>query len=302
MLEDFYERLADILAKRISDRARKGLHRAYVPRCDPMTYVRGRMDVKHLVQKPWEASVKCHYKEHTPDIEDNQILLWTLKRIAQTGVGRSEVLANVRRAYHALQGTVSLEPCTAQVCIKRFYNRLNKDYQPLHALCRFFLEQSGPSHEMGDRKMLPFLVNMARLYELFVAEWLKEHLAEWTAISDPQLSDLMVKAQDLVYLDPNQSLSFNIDLILEDKAMGQTRYVMDTKYKTPDRPSSDDVAQIIAYAVKKECSEAVLIYLEPLKVPLDVKVQNIRVRTLTFAISQELQQGGHAFLQQLLLG
>lgn len=292
VLDDFYERLASILARRILDRARKGFYRTYISKTEQMSFVRGRIDVCHQVQRPWEANIKCHYKEHTVDIAENQILLWTLRQIARTGIGREEVRAQVRKAYHALQGTVSLEPYMAQACINRLYNRLNDDYQPLHALCRFFLEQSGPSHEMGDRKMLPFLVNMARLYELFVAEWLKANIAG----SHP----LTVKAQETVHLDSHQFLSFNIDLLLNDATTGKARYILDTKYKIPDSPSPSDVAQIIAYATVKGCSEAILIYPQPLQKPLDTWVQNIHVRTLTFAIDADLEQGGKAFLKNLL--
>lgn len=295
VLDDFYERLAAILARRILDRARKGFYRTYIPKTEHIGFVRGRMDIRHQVQRPWETSIKCHYKEHTADIEDNQILLWTLRQIARTGIGREEVRAHVRKAYHALQGTVSLEPHMAQACIQRLYNRLNDDYRPLHALCRFFLEQSGPSHDMGDRKMLPFLVNMARLYELFVAEWLKAHIAD-----DSLSQHLMVKAQEVVHLDANKSLFFNIDLVLNDAATGVARYVLDTKYKIPESPAASDIAQIIAYATAKRCSEAVLIYPEPLSTPLDTWVQNVHVRTLTFAIEGDLDEGGQAFLTNLL--
>ena len=294
-LEDFYSSLAEILARRTIDRTRKGLYRAYIPKSDRRSFVRGRMDLRQLAQKPWEVKIKCHYQEQTPDIDDNQILLWTLRTIAACGACKPEVLVKVRQAYHALQGTVSPEPCTAQACIKRLYHRLNEDYQPLHALCRFFLEQSGPSHTEGDRKMLPFLVNMARLYELFVAEWLKAHQA-----SGLLPHKLAVKSQHQVHITQDGSLSFNIDLVLFDMTTGQTCYVLDTKYKTPTSPSTADVAQIIAYATVESCSEAILIYPQPLQKPLDTKVQNIRVRTLTFAVDGNLEQGGMHFLQQVL--
>jgi 5-methylcytosine-specific restriction enzyme subunit McrC len=70
-------------------------------------------------------------------------------------------------------------------------------------------------------------------------------------------------------------------LMLFDNMTGQTRYVMDTKYKAPTTPRTDDVAQIIAYAATQGCSEAILIYPQPLEKPLHTKVQEIRIRTLT---------------------
>src|SRR5919199_363136 len=171
-LEEFYEQLANVLAQRILERSCKGFYRAYVPQTAKLAHLRGRMDVRQAIQKPWDVKLNCYYKEHTTDIEENQILAWTLFVIGRSGLCSERVLPTVRQAYHALQGLVTLQPSDPNDCSRRLYNRLNEDYQPLHALCRFFLENSGPSHERGDRTMLTFLVHMARLYELFVAEWL----------------------------------------------------------------------------------------------------------------------------------
>jgi hypothetical protein len=74
---------------------------------------------------------------------------------------------------------------------------------------------------------------MARLYELFVAEWLKAHQT-----SGLLPHNLAVKSQHLVHITQDRSLAFNIDLVLFDIATGQTRYVLDTKYKTPTPPET----------------------------------------------------------------
>ena len=52
---------------------------------------------------------------------------------------------------------------------------------------------------------------------------------------------------------------FSIDLVLSDEENGESRYILDTKYKTPDSPSTDDIQQVVAYAEAKRCTEAVLI-------------------------------------------
>ncbi|MBD1858005.1 restriction endonuclease [Leptolyngbya sp. FACHB-1624] len=294
-LEEFYSFLANVLAQRILDRARKGLYRTYVSKSDRMNFVRGRIDSRYLVQKPWEVKIKCHSTEHTPDIEENQILLWTLRRIITCGVCNAHALTNVRRAYRALQGSISLEYVTSQDCIKRIYNRLDSDYKPLHALCRFFLEQSGPSRTKGDHQTFPFLLNMARLYELFVAEWLKAH-----RISHLQPYNLDVRSQHQIDINQDGSLSFSVDLVLFDLTTGQIHYVLDTKHKIPVAPTTKDIAQIVAYATAERCSEAVLIYPESLQKPLDVNLQNIRVRSLSFALEKDLLNAGNVFLENLL--
>jgi 5-methylcytosine-specific restriction enzyme subunit McrC len=289
-LAEFYERLANVLARRVLDRARKGFYRTYVPREERLPYVRGRLAVRQTIRKPWDVQPRCYYEEHTADIEENQILAWTLLRIAHSGACTERVLPTVRRAYHALHGFVSMQPFSPRDCIGRLYNRLSEDYHPLHALCRFFLEHSGPSHEMGDRKVLPFLVNMGRLYELFVAEWLQTHL--------PQ--DMLLQVQEKVDIGEQDVLSFQIDLVLYDAESGKVRCVLDTKYKTPKGPDAGDVAQVVAYAEMKGCNEAMLVYPTPLGKPLDESIGNIRVRSMVFGLEGDLEAAGRTFMNSLL--
>jgi 5-methylcytosine-specific restriction enzyme subunit McrC len=289
-LEDFYERLANILAQRVLDRGRKGFYRTYVPEADDLSFLKGRLNIRQTIQRPWQVKLPCDYQEHTADIEENQILCWTLSRIAQSGMCTERVLPTVRRAYHALRGMASTMPFKACSCIGRLYNRLNDDYQPLHALCRFFLEHSGPGHEFGDRKMLPFLVNMERLYELFVAEWLKSHLPP----------SLMLKVQEKVDIGEKQKISFKIDLVLYDGSSGAPICVLDTKYKTKEQPIPEDVTQVTAYAEMKGCTEAILVYPAQLGKSLDAPIGKIRVRSMVFQLAGNLEEAGQAFLKGLL--
>ncbi len=288
-LDDLYERLANILAKRVLDRGRKGYYRAYIPEHNQLPYVRGQIDLNNALAKPWNVTLSCHYQEHTADIEDNQILTWTLFQIARSGVCKERVLPTVRRAYRSLQNLTTLTPFEAQACVARLYHRLNDDYQPLHALARFFLEQSGPSHQLGERTMIPFLVNMWRLYELFVAEWLQLHLP----------SHLRLKKQHKVTLDENSGLHFAIDLLIEDADTGRVLYVLDTKYKAPNAPSSGDVSQIIAYAQTQGAAEGILIYPIDLAQPLNTNSRGIRLRSLAFSLDGDLEIAGQVFLRNL---
>lgn len=130
---------------------------------------------------------------------------------------------------------------------------------------------------------------MARLYELFAAEWLKQHLPP---------ERFRVQAQERVTLGAAQELHFDIDLTLYDACTGEAVCVLDTKYKTPGKPANADIFQVMAYAEVKHCREAVLIY--PTAAPFDERLGEIRVRSLTFATAGDLEQVGQAFLAQLL--
>lgn len=142
-VEDLHERLAIILAQRVLDRGKRGYYRAYQPQSDYLSCVRGRIDMRRASSASWEARPFCHFEEHTPDVEENRILAWTLSQILKSGICTNRSLPAVRQAYRRLAGFAELEPCEARICIGRIYNRLNQDYEPMHAICRFFLGEHG---------------------------------------------------------------------------------------------------------------------------------------------------------------
>lgn len=288
-LKDFYERLANVLAKRVLDRTRKGLYASYLVHVEQLPFVRGTLDLRERLKRPWATRIACRYQEHTADLEDNQILTWTLGRIAQSGLCSDRVLPVVRRAFHSLHGAARNLPFSPRDCAGRLYNRLNCDYEPLHALCRFFLEHAGPTHEVGDRKMIPFVVNMARLYELFVAEWLKQHLPP----------GLELKYQETFKFGADDAFAFAMDMVLYDTRTGRPLSVLDAKYKVPDKPGAEDIAQVLAYAGAKGCAEAALVYPRQPDRPLDAVVGGKRVRSLVFGLSDDLHLAGSAFLDSL---
>jgi 5-methylcytosine-specific restriction enzyme subunit McrC len=288
-LADYYEQLANILANRVLDRARQGFYRAYLAESDRLPYVRGRLDFRQSLGRPEQIKLQCDYEAHTADIGDNQILAWTLQQIARGDICSDRILPTVRRAYRSLHGLATPTPHGPEACLGRLYHRLNEDYRPLHALCRFFLEQSGPSHHLGDRRILPFLVDMARLYERFVAEWLKANLP----------AGLDLKVQERVEISPTNTLHFDIDLVLFEVETGIVRSVLDTKYKVPEKPATADISQVTTYALSQGCHDAILIYPIPLKDPLDEMIGNIRVRTKAFTLTDNLEQAGQKLLQEL---
>lgn len=290
-LQDFYERLAHVLALRVLDRSRRGLYRQYVERSGRLPYLRGKLLLETMWASPGEVSLDCRYHELTGDIEDNQILAWTLQRIARAGIRRTEVAQAVRKAFRATQGVATSKPMQASSCVGRHYNRLNDDYRSLHGLCRFFLDRSGPSHAQADLAMLPFLIDMARLYEMFVAEWLERHLPPHLAL----------KQQHVVVLGAGPSVEFRIDLLIVDRQSETPLALLVTKYKTASGPSAGDVEQVIAYAKTLSCPEAILVYPRAMTVPFDCDVGgDIRVWTSHFDLAGNLEANGHRFLSSLL--
>ena len=288
-LRERYEQLALVLSKRVLDRARQGYYRAYIGEQDQLPYLRGRLDLAQSSRTPWQVDMHCHFEDHTADVEENQLLAWTLRAILRTGLCGDRVQPAVIRAYRSVQGVAALQPFSPQDCTGRLYNRLNLDYQPLHALCRFFLDQAGPSHVTGERHMVPFIVDMARLFELFVAECLTQHMGYPWRISP----------QKKVSVGDSDSLHWNVNIVIENEISRETLLVLDTKYKDKERPLSDDIAQVVAYAEATGCHDAVLVYPARIHRPLDEIVGDIRVRSIAFDLMGDLEEAGEDFLRTL---
>ena len=75
--------------------------------------------------------------------------------------------------------------------------------------------------------------------------------------------------------------------------------MLDTKYKPVDRPATEDLEQIVAYAQAKGCPEAILVYPIALPAPFTERVGDIRVRSLAFALGGDLEASGQGFLASL---
>ncbi|GAB6158822.1 hypothetical protein JCM39194_20220 [Desulfotomaculum varum] len=288
-LQEFYERLARILARLVLERNRQGLYREYRDQADRMPYVSGQLDVRRQLIKPWEVSLPCRFQEYTSDIEDNQILTWTLNRILRSGLCSDRGLPVVKRAYRRLQGQTALISFAPGSCTARLYNRLNRGYRHMHALCRFFLEHSGPGYEVGDHAMIPFLVDMPRLFELFVAQWLRDRL----------LPEYEINPQERVEIGESGALTFSIDLVIYSKKDKTVKCVMDTKYKNANAPTQADINQVVTYAVAKGCREAVLIYPSSNIRTFKETIGNITVRTMAFPLKGDLEVAGNRLIEDL---
>jgi 5-methylcytosine-specific restriction enzyme subunit McrC len=288
-MSDFYSKLANLLAKRVTNRSRKGFHRAYLSRTKKTSFLKGRLEIKHLINRPWDVDLRCTYDEITADLEDNQILAWTLYTILRSNYCREDVVPNVRKAFRNIAQYISLQSFKAQDCVKRFYSRLNNDYAPMHALCRFFLENSGPSYDLGDHKMVPFIVKMDQLFEKFVAEWLEANLPD----------NYRIEKQESVNISSTHKIDFRIDLVLYDNVIKSPVCVLDTKYKDDNKPTPGDIEQAAFYALIKDCNRAVLIYPTDLERPIDEVVKGIHIRSTTFDLDGDLNQAGKEFLREL---
>ena len=131
---------------------------------------------------------------------------------------------------------------------------------------------------------------MPHLFENFVAEWLKQHSPEHISVID----------QHKVNLNPDGSLSFRIDIVIRDTLTNKTLCVLDTKYKINENPNESDIAQITAYAAEQKCTQGFLIYPSSKVTQTSAFLGDIKINTIIFDISKNINDAGNEFLNSLL--
>jgi 5-methylcytosine-specific restriction enzyme subunit McrC len=287
-VEDLLEWIGSQLGKGVLHRLGRGLYRTYIDIADELSVVRGRIDLRSTLRRPWRVLLPCEFQELTADIPDNQILLAGLVASSFL-VHKPAIVSQVRRGrWQCLRSGItplSVEPIE---CVGRIYNRLNADYERLHWLCHFVLSGTVPTHEAGHAKLQAFIIEMPRLFEKFVATWLAKHVPA------------PMRCERQVRLPLDGSLEFIADLVIRG-SNGKPAVVLDTKYKIGSGPDPADVGQVVAYAQHLGCSDAVLIYPNKNHRPIDIQVGDIRVRTLAYALDGDLDANGSELMAQLAL-
>jgi 5-methylcytosine-specific restriction enzyme subunit McrC len=286
-VSDLYDWIVHELAAGTKARIRRGISRSYVQVADRIPSLRGRLVVPELAGRPWDVSLPCIFHQFSADVPDNQILASALRAAARAlPPGKTRDLA--QSAYHELlQHGVSAWQVSPDECLSRRYHRLNREYEWLHWLSYFVLSSSGPDHGPGAAPLRSFLIDMPRLFERFVGEWLSRELH--------RRSDYVVRCA------PRHSVGernwFIPDVLLMD-GTGRPCIVLDTKYKLEIR--RDDVNQVIAYATKVGCQEAVLVYPSGAQGLKRWEVGPVRVRSLAFPLDIDLNDAGRQFLDEVL--
>ena len=291
-IEDLFEILAFILARRIIDRIQKGLYCDYVEEEDHIPYVRGRIQIAQTIRANVQGSVNlwCEFEEHTDDLEDNRILMWTLHLLRNLSFKNQTVAAKIETAYRGLLGEITIEQKDAADCVDRIYNRLNEDYRSTHLLCKFFLDSIGPAFKKGDVGFISFtLLYMPTLFEKFVAKWLEEN------------SPYLVTPKVPLNLDSNvfPAPQYIVDVVLQDHETSDVVGLLDTKYKLPVKKIDvkmapqefyrtvefNDLNQVHAYAAELNTTKALLVYPSDRARKMWVKIKDICVKTIVFDIT-----------------
>jgi 5-methylcytosine-specific restriction enzyme subunit McrC len=257
-LDDVLELVVHYFCRLIEERLERGLYRAYVENEDNLSVVRGRIVFAEDLRRNavLRHRTYCRYTELTWDIPENQV---------------------VRFVSHALTGWEFSAPTRArldnidrrmdEVARRRFessqvarfqYHRLNADYEPIHDLCRLFLDEMSLSEEQGEYELNGFLLDMNDLFESFITEMLRRDLAFGWSVTpqDPHFLGVRQRSDG----SARNAIKIVPDVVI--RRGRAVRAVMDCKFKRTSAGSyqNHDFYQVISYCIALKTPRGALIY------------------------------------------
>lgn len=246
--------VAETLA-RLSERALlRGVLQGYTTRDDSLAVLRGRLRVGDQVAlRPGRLlPLELTYDEYESDIPENQILRSALQRMMLVPRLPESLQARLGHLAARMGGVTLLLPGAPLPTWTP--SRLNARYLPALRLAEMILAHVGLSTSHGGVPVASFVVDMAAVFEEFVAVALGE------ALGGPSLYGT-TRGQYATWMDEGSRVRIRPDVVhLVD---GEVRLVFDAKYKigTGDGgyPSSD-VYQVHAYCTALGLRRGYLVY------------------------------------------
>lgn len=248
--------LLDLLALLLAEASevilRGGLLADYIEREDDLPVVRGRLlgDQQLLRRFGQVDRLVCRFDEHEQDIAENQLLAAALGRCA-TRVTHESVRRRVRRLLAIFQEVCRTDELNLEAARNRItYHRLNEHYRDAHGLAWLLLDGLGTRDLFapGETRCFAFLIDMNRLFEMFVYRLVDRVLAGMGMRVHYQRGDRSI----ILDASTNRPYARVVpDVLVELAGAGPAaRVAIDAKYKLYDerKLSSNDVYQSFLYA------------------------------------------------------
>jgi len=226
-------------------------------------YMRGQLNtVRQMRQAPGKQHFfHIRHDIFDPDGAENRLLKLALEQVSRTTRDASnwKLAGELRSLMSEIDSSTDVAGD-----FKRWRNeRLMSHYRPVKPWCELILSQQMPMSVAGNWHGLSLMFPMDKLFERFVASWLRRNTQPTIGLRSPAASEF------LTVHDSDRMFRLEPDLLLESS---NHKWILDTKWKKLDAAdrknkyglSQDDFYQLYAYGKKylagQASSELVLIY------------------------------------------
>lgn len=230
----------------------RGLRRDYRMEEADLVALRGRADFKQLYLRRFGVfpPIACRYQDYTVDGEANRRLLAALVKLTPAGDRTDPVSIALGRLLGRFDG-VSHSRYLPDRLVPIHRDRLIANYEPALSIAETVLRDASLEMPAGTAGAVAFVVDMNKVYERYVARALRAEL---------QLDDREWRTQaGGLYVDEARKLQMLPDVLWCGRD-GEPLVVIDTKYKSVERASREDVHQVVTYCSALGLRDAVLLY------------------------------------------
>ena len=237
--EDLRALLTKALARLTQRQIRRGLRGDYVDLSEPLRTVRGRINIGRTVSDLllYKGQLHCDYQEYSLNVPRNQIIVSTLDRQLRYDYARierdassmlTELKADLETLVRSMSEIDRVHLSDRMIATEmRKLGRNEREYRLIMLICEWLNRPRLPSaNSQGQRFMdIRDLIEW-RVYEKFVANWMRTHCEDWRVETQPRLewNETCEDSSSEVVL-PGMAP----DIVLEHKRSRQ-RVVIDTKW------------------------------------------------------------------------
>jgi 5-methylcytosine-specific restriction enzyme subunit McrC len=254
---DFFEVLIYLFAKYTRNLLASSIYQQYEEVCKELPYIKGRLNssayINENISRGRWHKLNCTYDAFVFDNQFNQIIKYvtTLLFNATRNIENKKFLREIL----FILDDVSDRRATAEECHNIQFNPMFDNFVTVRDYCFLFLNNCISFDFKNDLKLFAFLLPMEYVFEDFIFGFI-----------DKEIESISAKAQNQsVKLDNEGTFTMKPDLLL----MARNRLIIaDTKYKIiyseeidPKRGiSQSDIYQMIAYAIRYDVDNIVLMY------------------------------------------
>lgn len=228
---NIYDLLSRVLVTGIHQLLKRGFAKSYCSQSDDLSHLRGKilLNLSIKQQTMLKRRMICSYDDFTPDISFNQILKYTLSRLARCTDLSEENRRELKKVRPYFSTFSELPPSRKNLSRIR-YNQNNKHYRQLISICSLIYNAQIANEQGGKFSFSDFIRDkqMAKLYEKFVLQFYRKHLsADVFHVFSPKITWAISgheSQNDLDYLPDMRT-----DIVLDNRKDG-SRLIIDTKF------------------------------------------------------------------------
>lgn len=246
-----------ILSKGIGMQLKQGLYRTYINRVEPLSVVRGKIDMPGTIWNKLEhrMCVTCDYDELSENNLLNQILKSTVLLLLRQKDVDERYKAELKKEMLYFSAVDEIELSGIRWSDIRF-QRNNRTYQLLLGICQLLIEGSLMTTEKGEYHLAHFIdeQRISRLYEKFILEYYAQEFGERIKEFSSRAAQIPWQLDDgydalLPVMQTDITLTYGHQILIIDakyyRRTIQTNYGVQTLH-------SGNLYQIFTYVKNKE--------------------------------------------------